>query len=61
MYDIDLIKNLLIKTSVNGQYSVCDTCIHQDNDKSCRYMKKGKCSNNLEEYVPNENMINFKI
>lgn len=61
MYDINLIKNLLIKTAVDGQYSVCDTCVHQDDNKSCKYMNKNKCSENLEEYVPNVDIINFKL
>lgn len=61
MYNSELIKNLLIKTTVDGNYSVCDTCIHQDEDKSCRYTTKGKCNNDLEMYVPDEKKINFKI
>jgi hypothetical protein len=58
MYDINLVRNLLNKTAVNVQYSVCDTCIHQNDGKSCRYRNNDKCSDNLEEYAPNTKMIN---
>ena len=56
--DIQLIRNLLIKILIDGNYSICDTCIHHDKGKTCRYNDKGKCTDGLEEYVPDRELIN---
>ena len=56
--DIQLIKNLLIKISIDGSHGICDTCIQKDNDGSCIYRSKNKCTNYLEEYVPDKDVIN---
>lgn len=56
--DTELMKNLLLKVVINKTCSICDTCINKEENENCKYRDKDECTNNLEKYIPNSEVIN---